>query len=87
MNLTAEQLQIGLMIDARVQELIGMGCDDATILGEMVDYMPGFKRLMDTSQQGEMDELSRRFPWFHHYGKILESIAAGIQSGAIKVPK
>jgi len=87
MNLSAEQLQIASMIDAKVQELVEAGCDHAMILGEMADYMPGFKRLMDTSQRGEMDELCRRFAWFYHYAKMLESLAAGIRSGAIKVPK
>jgi hypothetical protein len=42
---------------------------------------------MDTSQRGDMDELCRRFPSFYRYAKILESVAAGIQSGSIKVPK
>ena len=79
MNLTAEQKQIASMIDTKVQALSGAGCDDATILGEMLDYMPGFKRLMDTSQRGEMDELCRRFPWFYRCAKLLESLAAGIQ--------
>lgn len=53
----------------------------------MLDYMPGFKRLMDTSQQGEMDELCRRFPWFYRYATILESLAKGIAFGSIKVSK
>ena len=87
MNFTAEQIQIASMIDTKVHALSGAGCDDAMILGEMLDYMPGFKRLMDTSQRGEMDELCRRFPWFYRYAKILESVAAGIQTGSIKVPK
>jgi xylose isomerase len=30
-------------------------------LGEMFDYMPGFKRLMDTAEPGTIDELCRRF--------------------------
>jgi hypothetical protein len=34
-----------------------------------------------------MDELCRRFAGFFHYAKILEMVAAGIQSGAIKVPQ
>ena len=50
MNLTAEQLQIASMIDAKMQKLVCDGNDDLTILGEMFDYMPGFKRLMDTSE-------------------------------------
>jgi len=87
MNLTAEQLQIASMIDAKMQKLVCDGNDGLTILGEMFDYMPGFKRLMDTSEPGTMDELSRRFTGFFHHAKILEMVAAGIQSGAIKVPK
>ena len=87
MHLTAEQIQIASILDAKVQELAASGCDDVTILRDMFDYMPGFKRLMDTSQKGEMDELCRRFPGFSHYATILESLAAGITSGAIKVPK
>ncbi len=87
MDLTAEQLQIASMIDVKMQKLVCDGNDDLTILGEMFDYMPGFKRLMDTAEPGTMDELSRRFAGFFHYAKILETVAVGIQSGAIKVPK
>ena len=87
MNLTAEQLQIASMIDAKIQRLVCDGNDDLTILGEMFDYVPGFKRLMDTSEPGTMDELCRRLPGFFHYAKILGMVEAGIQSGAIKVPK
>ena len=57
------------------------------MLGEMFDYMPGFKRLMNISEPDTMDELCRRFAGFFHYAKILEMVAGGIQSGAIKVPK
>lgn len=83
MNLTAEQLQIASMIDAKMQTLVCDGNDDLTILAEMFDYMPGFKRLMDTSEPDTMDGLCRRFAGFFHYAKILEMVAAGIQSGAI----
>jgi hypothetical protein len=87
MNLTAEQLRIASMIDAKMQKLVGAGNDDITILTEMFDYMPAFKRLMDTSESDAMDELCRRFAGFFRYAKTLEMLAAGIQSGAIKVPK
>jgi hypothetical protein len=87
MNLTAEQLQIASMIDAKMQKLVCGSNDDITIFGEMFDYMPDFKRLMDISEPDSMDELCRRFAGFFHYAKILEMVAAGIQSGAIKVPK
>ncbi len=86
MNLTGEQLQIASMIDAKMQKLVCDGNDKLTMLGEMFDYMPGFKRLMDISEPDTMDELCR-FAGFFHYAKILEMVAARIQSGAIKVPK
>ena len=50
----------------------------------MFDYMLGFKRLMDISEPDTMDELCRQFAGFFRYAKILEMVAAGIQSGAIK---
>jgi hypothetical protein len=75
------------MIDAKMERLVCDGNDNLTILGEMFDYMPGFKRLMNTSESDTMDELCWRFAGFFHYAKILETVAAGIQSGTIKVPK
>ncbi len=54
-HLTAEQMQIASLIDSRVRALAGAGKDDVTIFSEMADYMPGFKRLMDTARPGEMD--------------------------------
>ena len=49
--------------------------------------MPDFKRLMDSSKPGALDELGRRFSGFYRYAKILEAVASGIRSGAIKVPR
>jgi len=86
-NLTAEQLQIASRIDARVEAIAKPDVDDLAIFTDMADYLPAFKRLMDTSEPDTMDELCRRFAGFFHYAKILEMVAAGIQSGAIKVPK
>lgn len=87
MNFAAEKIQIASLISKRVQELAAAGLDDVTLFGEMADYMPGFKRLMDTCTRAEMDGLCESFPDFYRYAKILERIAESIQSGAIKVPK
>ena len=86
MNLSKEQLHIAAMIDAKVQRLVREGHDDITIFGEMAECMLGFKELLD-SGHGTVDELCRRFAGFYHYAKILETMAAGIQSGTIEVPK
>ena len=87
MIVEAQQLQMAALIDAKMQRILREGHDEVSILGEMFDYMPGFKRLMDISEPDTMDELCRRFAGFFHYAQILEMVAAGIQSGAIKVPK
>ena len=41
MAATAEQLRIAATIDAKMTQLLGAGCDDATIMGEMHDHMQG----------------------------------------------
>ncbi len=85
MTFSAEQIQIASLISKRVKELTAL--DDVTLFGEMADYMPGFRRVMDTSTRAELDALCESFPEFFRYAKILERIAEGIRSGAIKVPK
>jgi|ERR1700723_841060 hypothetical protein len=62
MNFAAEHIQIASLISKRVQELAAAGLDDVTLFGEMADYMPGFKRLMDTCTRNEMDGLCESFP-------------------------
>ena len=85
-DVTEEQLQIATKIDTKVKELIRGGLDDMSIVGEMFDFMPAFRRLMDTSKHGELDVLCRRFDGLYHYAQILETVAAGLHSGKIKVP-
>jgi hypothetical protein len=87
MEFTPEQLNIASRIDAQVQKLDRAGRDDIRIFAEMADLMPDFKRLMDGSKPGALDELGRRFAGFYRYAKILEAVAAGIQAGTIKVPR
>ena len=86
MALTAEHRWIAEKIDTRMQKLIRAGKDNMTIMAAMTDHMPAFHQLLSTAQAGEIDQLSRRFPGFYRYAKILESLATGIQSGAIPVP-
>jgi hypothetical protein len=85
MSLSAEQLHIASQIDARVRELEQAGNHQVTIFAEMSPLMPGFKELLDTAGRRGLNELCGRFDGFYRYAKILESIAASIQSGEIKV--
>jgi hypothetical protein len=83
MGLTAEQMNIAETIAARVDRFVQAGKSQATILGEMVDYMAGFKQLLDA---GVVQEAASRHPGFRQFAKILERTARGIHSGAIPVP-
>ena len=87
MNLSTEHLHMAAQIDTRVRELERAGANAVTIFTEMADHMPGFRQLMGTTGRGGMDELCCRFAAFYRYAKILENVAAGIQSGEIKVPR
>ncbi len=86
MALTKQQLWIAAKIDTRMQKLIRAGKDNLAIMGAMADHMPAFSQLLDTTEPDDLDQLTRKFSGFHRYAKILESLAAGIQSGAIPVP-
>lgn len=85
--MTSKQLRIASKIDAAMQAIARTGKDDMTVFAEMAEHMADLKWLMDTAKPGVMDELCRRFAGFFQYAKILETVAAGIQSGAIAVPK
>ena len=65
MKLTPDQRQIAARLDAQVQKLLQQDKDDLTVFADMADSMPDFKRLMDTSKHGELDELCRQFPSFY----------------------
>jgi hypothetical protein len=52
-----EQLQMAGLIDVRVKAIAKSGVDDLAIFTDMTDYLPAFKRLMDTSTADDMDQV------------------------------
>jgi hypothetical protein len=86
MALTTGQRRIAEKIDARMRKLIRAGGDNMAIMAAMADHMPAFHRLLSTARPGDIEQLIRELPGFYRYAKILESLATGIQSGAIPVP-
>jgi len=85
MNLTPYQLQIVTLIDNQVLKIIERGKtiqgDDEAIVEMMPDYADGFKHLLDTLNQGEMDELCMNYSGFYRFAKMMERIAEGIGAG------
>lgn len=86
MALTEKQVWAASKIDSKVQKLLRTGKDDTVILVAMIDHMPRFEELLDTTAPQDLDELTRKFSGFRRYASILEALAGGIQSGAIAVP-
>ena len=87
MIFSAEQLQIASMIDQKIKSILKADGDMVAILKEMHIYMPGFKRIMDTTTPEEFNELGRQHFGFFHFAQILEDLASGIRSGEIPVPE
>ena len=75
-------------LDGKVNDLMRAGVsDDSTLLAYMALELPLFKRLMDISGKGGMNDLVNAYPGLYRLAKLLELIAAGIQSGDIEVPE
>jgi hypothetical protein len=82
-----EHTRLAAKLDAEAETQFRTGADDITVFANMAASMPDFKRLMDSSKHGELDKLCQRFQNLYRYAKLLETIAAAIQSGSIKVPR
>jgi len=86
MALSEKQIKLAKRIDEHVKKIIADGGDDEALMVSMSDHMGMFKQVMDSSTKNEMDELSDRFSGFYRFGKLLETVAQGIQDGRIRVP-
>ena len=73
-------------IDARMRQLEELELSEVEILPEMADFMTDFHHVMVNASGPEMDALCAEFAGFYRFAKILETLAAGIASGKIKVP-
>lgn len=69
-----------------VQGIVHRGGTDENIMQDMADYMADFKYLMDNLSVQDRDKLFEHYEGYLRFGKILENLARGIESGDIKVP-
>lgn len=86
-TLTEHQLHHASLIDDFVQSIFERGGDEQDILHRMIDYMPSFKALLDSTTAAQMDALCQRFDGFYVFASIMENMAKGIAEGGIEVPK
>jgi hypothetical protein len=67
-------------LNGKVNDLMQAGVgDDLTLLAHMAPEMSLFKRLMDISGDGGMNDLWDAYPGLYRFAKLLEGIAACIQ--------
>lgn len=84
----SQRRELAELLDGKVNELIRAGItDDFMLLSHMASDMPLFKRLMDLSRGGCMNDICAVYPGLYRFAKLLERIATGIQSGEIEVPR
>lgn len=85
--LDAQRRALAELLDGKVNELVRAGIDDDFMLmALMAPEMPLFKRLMDISGKGGLNDLWSVYPGLYRFAKLLELIATGIQSGDLKAP-
>ena len=86
MSVTVEHRRMAARIDARMKQLEALELLEVEILSQMADFMPDFHHLMLNAPGPKMDALCAEFAGFYRFAKILETLAAGIATGKIKVP-
>lgn len=87
MDIGPDQLHLAKLIHEHVSRYPDSDIGNTHLLPTIYDYMDAFKSIMDSTSRVEMDYLCSKYPGFYRFGKLLEFIAEGIQSGSIEVPK
>lgn len=82
-----EQRVLAERLDARVRELGSAGIHDIELFVGMTVQMPLFKRLLDIARPERVSDLCDEYPGLRRYAQLLETIASGIESGDIDVPR
>jgi hypothetical protein len=61
MNLNYEQINLAKEIDKKIRKLERNNNNEVEILAKMVNYMPKFKKIMDTTSSEGMDQLCSQY--------------------------
>ena len=83
MKLKIGQKKLARRIDRYVKRADKKGGNEEVIKG-MIDYMPTFKKLIQTSTVAELEEIFERYPGLHDFSKLLGNLT---DDGVIEVPE
>ncbi len=87
MNFNAEQIQLANMIDAHAKKYPDTAAGTEQLLAHSYDYLDAVQRVIDSTTSVQLDYLCQQYPGVYRLAKLLESLAQGISTGAIDVPK
>ncbi len=86
MSLTDKQIQLITHIDQRVKQITSKGGDERTIFGSLATIMGDLKKILDSTPKDELTSYCEKYTGFYRFMKMLETLAAGIASGRLRVP-
>ena len=86
MSLNQQQKDLIISVDKKANILLATGANEATLLAEMLDLMPGIKDILDSAPKKEVEIYLCEYDGFYRYMKVLESLAQAIANGRITVP-
>jgi hypothetical protein len=78
---TTAHHEIAAFIDKEVSKYPDTAGGTEQLLTDMYKYMHDFKRIMDTSAEGDMDMLCSKYSHFFRFAKLMEQLAEGIAAG------
>ena len=84
MPLSTEQIDFISFIDKKVTDILSNGGTEISIILSMVDEMPQFKNLINSTDKKELDKYCDSHEGFYQYMKILENMASAIASSNLK---
>ena len=84
MPLSTEQIDFISFIDKKVTDILSNGGNEISIILSMVDEMPQFKNLINSTDKKELDKYCDSHEGFYQYMNILENMASAIASSNLK---
>lgn len=81
-----QHLRLAKKIHEWVMSIQKAGGGPEEMMMSMIDYMPSFKKIMDTATSQQIDTLCEQYLGFYQFALLLEDLARGIQNGDIEVP-
>lgn len=85
-KLTAEQLQLINKIHKFADKFPETDSGNEQLLSQSYEYLPSFKRIMDTCTGEQMNAACIQYPGFYRFAGMLEIIAQSIRDGSVEVP-